>query len=66
MVCEGLLNYFGTSSEEIIEKTKKEEEAIYLPKIENLTSQNIQLCSQIDYLKNLLTKNNIAFNLESK
>lgn len=59
MVCEGLLNYFGTSSEEIIERTKKEQEEFYLPKIENLTSQ-------VAYLQDLLTQNNIAFNLDSK
>ena len=40
MVCEGILNICGTSSKEIIERTKKEEEAYYLPKINELTSSN--------------------------
>ena len=58
MVCEGLLNLCGTSSEEIIERTKKEDAEYYLPKID-------QLSSQVDYLKSLLKQNNIPFNLES-
>lgn len=49
MVCEGLFNLFGTTSEEVITHAKKELDAYYLP--------------QIDYLKNLLTQNNIAFDL---
>lgn len=52
MVCEGLLNLFGTSSEEIIERTRKEEAEYYLPKI--------------DYLKSLLTQNNIPFDLDAE
>ncbi|MBP3477046.1 MAG: hypothetical protein J6K48_12145 [Lachnospiraceae bacterium] len=52
MVCEGLLNLFGTSSEEIIERTKQEDAEYYLP--------------QIDYLKDLLRKNNIPFDLPSR
>lgn len=51
MVCEGILNLCGTSSEEIIERTRKEEAAYYLP--------------QIDYLKSLLEQHNIPFHLES-
>lgn len=51
MVCEGLFNLFGTTSEEVIARAKKEADDYYLP--------------QIDYLKNLLTQNNIAFNLEA-
>ena len=58
MVCEGLLNLCGTSSAEIIERTKKEEAEYYLPKIE-------QLSSQVTYLKSLLEKNNIPLDLES-
>lgn len=50
MVCEGILNLCGTSSEEIIERTRKEEAEYYLP--------------QIDYLKSLLEQNNIPFHLE--
>ena len=49
-ICEGLLNLCGTSSEEIIERTKKEDAEYYQPKI--------------DYLKSLLLKHNIPFNLE--
>lgn len=52
MVCEGLLNLFGTTSEEIIARAKKESDDYYLPKIE--------------YLKNLLVQNNISFNLGSE
>lgn len=69
MVCEGLLNMFGTSSEEIIERTKKEADEYYLPKINQLSSENTQLSSKIDdlssqntYLKFLLTQNGIPFN----
>lgn len=54
MVCEGLLNLFGTSSEEIIERTKKEDEEYYLPKLQSLSNQN-------NYLKSLLEQNNIPF-----
>lgn len=58
LVCEGLLNLFGTSSEELIAKgrmeSKKEADEYYLPKIDELTAQN-------DYLKNLLKENNISF-----
>lgn len=78
-VCEGILNLCGTSSEEIIERTKKEDAEFYLPQINALTDENEKktsfieelsfsvdkLSSQIDYLKNLLTQNNIPFNLES-
>lgn len=72
MVCEGLLNLCGTSSAEIIERTKKEEAAFYLPKIDALTAKTKQqasfiseLSSQVDYLKNLLTQHNIPFSPES-
>lgn len=51
MVCEGLFNLFGTTSEEVIARAKKESDDYYLP--------------QIDYLKNLLTQNNITFDLDS-
>lgn len=56
MICEELLNLFGTSSEEIIEGTKKEADEYYLPKIDKLSSQNI-------YLKPLLTQNNIPLGI---
>ena len=55
MVCEGLLNLCGTSSEEIIERTKKEDAEYYLPQINHLSSQ-------IAYLESLLVQNNIPFN----
>lgn len=61
MVCEGLFNLFGTSSEEIIARAKRESkmesDQYYLPKINELSSQ-------VDYLKNLLKQNNIPFDLE--
>ena len=56
-ICEGLLNFFGTSSEEIIERTKKEADEYYQPRIDSLSSQ-------IDYLKSLLIQHNIPFNVE--
>lgn len=65
MVCEGLFNLYGTSSEEIIARTRKEEEAYYLPKINELHSTNQLLSSQNDYMKNLLKQNNIPFNLDN-
>lgn len=62
MVCEGLFNLFGTTSEEVIARAKKESkdelDAYYLPQLNKLSSQN-------DYLKNLLVQNNIAFDLNS-
>ncbi len=57
MVCEGLFNLFGTSSEEIIARAKMESDAYYLPKINNLSSR-------VDYLTNLLRQNNISFDTE--
>ena len=54
MVCEGVLRYFGTSSEEIAEKTREQDKQIYLPQIEKLTSEN-------QILKQLLAENNIAY-----
>ena len=80
MVCEGILNLCGTSSAEIIERTKKEDAEYYLPKINQLTSQNDNLASQNSnlafqnsnlasqnaYLKSLLEKHNIPFDLESE
>ena len=51
-ICEGLLNLCGTSSEEIIERTKKEAAEYYQPRI--------------DYLKSLLIQHNIPFDLEAE
>ena len=59
MVCEGLFNLFGTTSEEVIARARKESEDYYLPQIDELSSSNKLLTSQIDYLKNLLNQNNI-------
>ena len=65
MVCEGLLNYFGTSSKEIAEQarkqTREQDDNYYLPQIEQLTSENNQLSSQIIKLKQLLAEHNIAY-----
>lgn len=58
MVCEGILNLCGTSSAEIIERTRKEDAEYYQPKLN-------QQASQIDYLKSLLKKNNIPFQLDT-
>jgi len=71
MVCEGLLNLFGTSSAEIIANAKKESEAQInelsetnrqLSKsVKQLSKSNKQLSSQIDHLEELLRQNNISF-----
>lgn len=61
MICEGILNLCGTSSAEIIERTKKEDAEYYLPKIDHLSSQVDDLSSQIIHLKSLLTENSIPF-----
>lgn len=65
MVYEGLFNLFGTTSEEVIARAKKESEDYYLSQLNELSSNNKALSSQIDYLKNLLIQNNIAFNLKA-
>ena len=65
MVCEGLLNLFGTSSEEIIERTRQESDEYYLPKIKELTVQNNSLSSQNTYLKSLLLQHNIPFDSDA-
>lgn len=57
LICEGLFNLFGTSSEEVIERAKKEEREYYLPKINSLNKEN-------EYLKELLKQNNIPFNFQ--
>lgn len=46
MVCEGILNLCGTSSQEIEERTK----AIYIPQIQQLTSENLNLAEENDSL----------------
>ena len=75
MVCEAILNYFGTSSEEIEEKTRKQEREIYEPQIQRLTlekaalssentaltSENTLLHCENDALKQLLKKHGISY-----
>lgn len=61
LICEGLLNLYGTSSEELIAKGKQEADAYYLPKINELNSSNQKLASQINHLEELLRQNNISF-----
>ena len=70
-ICEGLLNLCGTSSEEIIERTRKEADEYYQPQIDRLSSDNKQLTqdkkllsSENEYLKLLLKQNNIPFHPE--
>lgn len=65
MVCEGLFRLFGTSSEEIIERTKKEDAEFYQPKIDALSSANNALHSKINYLQNLLKQHDISYNSET-
>ena len=58
MVCEGILNICGTSSKEIEERTK----AIYIPQIQQLTNDNINLTNDNINLTNdniNLTNDNI-------
>ena len=50
MVCEGILNLCGTSSEEIIARTKKEQEEFYLPRINELSNSNQRLISTNEQL----------------
>lgn len=65
MVCEGLFHLFGTTSEEVIARAKKESDDYYLPKINELSSTNTKLSSHIDYLESLLKQNNISFDMNS-
>ncbi len=61
MVCEGLLNYFGTSSQELLEQGAKNAQEFYQPQIDKLTSDNTLLHSEIDKFKKLLEENNISY-----
>lgn len=61
MVCEGVLHYLETSSEEIAEKTREQERQIYVPQIEKLTNNVNLLTDKIAHLEQLLTENNIAY-----
>ena len=61
MVCEGVFRYFGTSSEEIAEKTREQERQFYLPQIEELIAKNKELTSALEETRKLLTQNNIAY-----
>lgn len=60
MICEAILNYFGTSSKEIEEKTRQQDREIYEPQIEKLTSENSLLHNEIETLKQLLKKHGIT------
>ena len=63
MVCEGILNYFGTSSEELLAQGAQKAREIYEPQIQKLTSEKDLLFSEINSLSsenNLLSsKNNL-------
>ncbi len=61
IICEGLLNLFGTSSEEIIENTRQEAADYYQPQIDSLSSRIQYLDSQNQYLTDLLKQNHIPF-----
>ena len=61
MVCEGVLHYFGTSSEEIAEKIREQDKQIYLPQIERLTDNVNLLTDKIAHLEQLLAEHNIAY-----
>lgn len=61
MVCEGVLRYFGTSSEEIAEKTREQDRQFYLPQIEELIAKNKELTSALEERTKLLIQNNIAY-----
>ena len=75
MVCEGLLNYFGTSSEELLEQGAERAKQFYLPQIEELiakvnqltsennqlTSENNQLTSQLEKIQKHSAQNNTVY-----
>ena len=75
MVCEGLFRLYGTSSKEIIERTKKDEAEFYQPKVDALSAANSELSSEnselssainaltskINRLQNLLIQHDIPF-----
>ena len=62
MVCEGLLNYFETSSEEIAEKTREQDRQFYLPQIEELIAQVKELTSKNNQLSS--ENSQLLFQLE--
>ena len=61
MVCEGLLIYFDTSSEELLEQGAERAKKFYQPKIEELISKNKELTSALEERTKLLIQNNIAY-----
>lgn len=61
MVCEGLLNYFGTSSEELLEQGAERAKKFYQPQIEELIAKNKELTSVLEERTKLLIQNNIAY-----
>ena len=52
MVCEGILNICGTSSEEIEKRTKEASDAFYLPQIEKLKEEIAYLKEQLALYEN--------------
>ena len=52
MVCEGILNICGTSSEEIEKRTKEASDAFYLPQIEKLKEEIAYLKAQLALYEN--------------
>ena len=61
MVCEGLLNYFGTSSEELLEQGAERAKQFYLPQIEELIAKVNQLTSELEEIKKNSPQNNSAY-----
>ena len=61
MVCEGLLRYFNTSSEELLEQGAEHAKNFYQPQIEDLIAKNKKLTSALEERTKLLIQNNIAY-----
>ena len=61
MVCEGLLNYFGTSSEELLEQGAERAKQFYLPQIEELIAKVNQLTSELEEIKKNSPQHNSAY-----
>lgn len=58
MICEAALKLLGTSSKEIAQKIRENDQSYYQSQIENLSVQN-------QYLINLPKENNIPFSTNS-
>ena len=61
MVIENLFKLYGTSSEEIAEKTREQDRQIYIPQIEKLTETVDALTSELNHAKQLLAEHNITY-----